>query len=440
MGGFVFLLFLFGRIRSILQKIRKCKKISNRFQARIMADFDVVILGATGFTGKWVSREFNRQAAASYKWAICGRNGEKLSSLKISEGLDCEILIADAEKPATLDEVTSKCRLLVNCTGPYRILGEPVFKSCVKNGTDYLDLCGEPEFIEGMEMKYSVDAVTSGSIAICGCGFDSIPSEMGLNFIRKKFGGQVHSVEAFLSMDAASGYCGNATTWDCAVLGFGNRDALQALRKINKKPKLQYLGPSREARGFGSQILDVPGVIGRSVPFPGSDVSIVRRSQALFQQNSETPVRYHMYAVFKDLSTIISVAVGGLCLAVLSRFSFGQRLLQRFVQFFTFGTFSRQGPSLESIQNTSFSLHMVADGVDQEQQPITKHLKIQGPEPGYDATSKILVCAIRTLLEERQNISDSLGGKGAVTTTAYAFQNTSIVQRLEDCGISFALE
>ena len=123
-----------------------------------MVDFDVVILGATGFTGKWVAREFNRHAA-SYKWAICGRNGEKLKSLRDGEGFDCEILIADAENPATLDDVSSSCRLLVNCTGPYRILGEPVFKSCVKNGTDYLDLCGEPEFIEGMEMKVKLSHI-----------------------------------------------------------------------------------------------------------------------------------------------------------------------------------------------------------------------------------------------------------------------------------------
>ena len=122
---------------------------------------------------------------------------------------------------ASMDAICQKTQLMVNCTGPYRLLGEPLLKSCVSNGTDYLDLCGEPEFIEAMEMKYQEAAGNSGSIVISGCGFDSIPSEIGINFLRDNFGGELHAVEGFLTINAPPDYCGHATTWDCAVMGIG---------------------------------------------------------------------------------------------------------------------------------------------------------------------------------------------------------------------------
>ena len=120
-----------------------------------------------------------------------------------------------------MDAICQKTQLMVNCTGPYRLLGEPLLKSCVSNGTDYLDLCGEPEFIEAMEMKYQEAAGNSGSIVISGCGFDSIPSEIGINFLRDNFGGELHAVEGFLNINAPPDYSGHATTWDCAVMGIG---------------------------------------------------------------------------------------------------------------------------------------------------------------------------------------------------------------------------
>ena len=128
-----------------------------------------------------------------------------------------------------MDAVCQKTQLMVNCTGPYRLLGEPLVKSCVENGTYYLDLCGEPEFIEAMEMRYQEAAANSGSIVISACGFDSIPSEIGINYLRDNFKGKLHAVEGFLSIKSSKNYCGHATTWDCAVMGIGETQTQNAM-------------------------------------------------------------------------------------------------------------------------------------------------------------------------------------------------------------------
>lgn len=402
-----------------------------------MAQYDLVIFGATGFTGQWVVREFSL-FAENVKWAVCGRNEDRLNAIIKENNLSAEYLVADITDIESIDAVCRKTKLLVNCTGPYRLLGEAVFKSCITNGADYLDICGEPEFIEAMEMKYMEEARRTGSVAITGCGFDSIPSDIGLNYMKSNFGGRLQSVESFLKLEVGPGYSAHATTWDCAVMGIGNQDALKALRRINKRPRPDYESSPVRHRSFGAKISDVPAVTGRSIPFPGSDVSIVRRSQQLFSAiNSDCPIRYSMYMVVESVYTVWSMAVAGLMLSLLSKFSMGQNLLMRFCKFFSFGAFTRAGPSSEAIEKTKFSIDMIGRGIDDNENDKCRHMQINGPEPGYDATSKILVCAIRTMLTERKLILSNLSGEGAVTTTAFAFQNTEITQKLIERGITF---
>ena len=112
----------------------------------------------------------------------------------------------------------------------------------------------------------------------------------------------------------------------------------------------------------------------------------------------------------------------------------------KFAEFFTFGAFLRQGPPKESIADTSFDITFLGKGVDQDGNPQTKRAKVSGPEPGYDATSKILVTCALTLLEERKKVFENLGEQGGVSTTALAFDGTDIVYNLESAGLSFEIK
>lgn len=173
---------------------------------------------------------------------------------EIAVGTTAKCVQVDISSVDTIERAVRDAKLVLNCTGPYRLLGEPVVKACVENGVDYLDISGEPEFIEAMELRYNEAASHSGSIVISACGFDSIPSEIGLNFLRDNFRGELQRAEAFLSINAASGYCGHATTWDCAVMGFGSQDALKALRALRKAPRIEYKGKRNPTRSFGAKI------------------------------------------------------------------------------------------------------------------------------------------------------------------------------------------
>jgi len=130
-----------------------------------MTQYDLVIFGATGFTGQWVAREFH-EFSADFKWAICGRSEDRLVDVIKKHYLTTDYLVADVNDAESLNAVCRKTKLLVNCTGPYRLLGESIFKSCVQNGTDYLDICGEPEFIEAMEMKVSLTSFLNRCSAV----------------------------------------------------------------------------------------------------------------------------------------------------------------------------------------------------------------------------------------------------------------------------------
>jgi short subunit dehydrogenase-like uncharacterized protein len=112
----------------------------------------------------------------------------------------------------------------------------------------------------------------------------------------------------------------------------------------------------------------------------------------------------------------------------------------KFAEFFTFGAFSRKGPPKESIAGTSFDITFLGKGVDTDGNPLTKRAKVSGPEPGYDATSKILVSCALTLLEEREKVFENLGEQGGVSTSALAFDETHIVNNLESAGLEFTIK
>ena len=133
------------------------------------------------------------------------------------------------------------------------------------------------------------------------------------------------------------------------------------------------------------------------------------------------------------------LTLSGFCLSLFSRFSSGQSLLMKFAEFFTFGAFSRKGPPKESIADTSFDITFLGQGVGEDDSPLTKIAKVSGPEPGYDATSKILVSCALTLLEERAKVKENLGDQGGVTTSALAFDGTEIVRNLQDAGLCFEI-
>ena len=159
-------------------------------------EFDVVIFGASGYTGKLVAEYMHGQYGddQSIKYAIAGRNTEKLLEVKKDLNLneDIAILEADSSNLDSLDKMTTSAKCVLTTVGPYQLYGSKLVESCSRNGTDYVDLTGEPGWMYEMINAHKETAQNSGARIVFSCGFDSIPFDLGVYFVqnaaKEKFG------------------------------------------------------------------------------------------------------------------------------------------------------------------------------------------------------------------------------------------------------------
>ena len=149
---------------------------------------DLILFGATGYTGALVAARLQQARAAGRKlrWGIAGRNAEKLAALRegLGAGKDLPCFVADADDPASLRALARKARAILTTAGPYQRHGEGLLRACIEAGTDYLDLCGEPAWMARMIHAHEGAARASGSRVLFSCGFDSVPFDLGVRFVQ----------------------------------------------------------------------------------------------------------------------------------------------------------------------------------------------------------------------------------------------------------------
>ena len=146
-------------------------------------DFDVVIYGATGFTGRLVAEYLQAEYGGSgLKWAMAGRSADKLAAVRDEMGVskDVALITANSDDAASLEAMCARTRAVITTVGPYQLYGEPLVAAAVKSGTDYVDLCGEPAWMRDIIEGYDTKAKQSGARIVLSCGFDSIPFDMGV--------------------------------------------------------------------------------------------------------------------------------------------------------------------------------------------------------------------------------------------------------------------
>lgn len=148
--------------------------------------FDLIVFGATGFTGRLVAEYLHKSGAQ--RWAMAGRNLAKLAAVRDELGCpkDLPLLQADAADPAALQALVRQTRVVITTVGPYQLHGEPLATACAAGGTDYVDLCGEPLWMARMIDKLTPLAQKSGARIVFSCGFDSIPFDLGVVYLQSK--------------------------------------------------------------------------------------------------------------------------------------------------------------------------------------------------------------------------------------------------------------
>lgn len=423
-------------------------------------EFDLIIFGATGFTGYFIVRELLvsiRDKPGEYrdlKWAVCGRNESKLLEVlkNVGNELDQDLtnvpkVIADVKDQKSITDMAERTKLVINAVGPYRFYGKPVAEACVNAGTHHIDISGEPQYIEDVQVDLYSKALEKGILVISTCGWDSIPCDIGVDFLKKNFDGKLHSVETFMKTKAGSdGYKINFGTLQSAIYGFAHSDELKSIRRRLYSQVLTKKLPRSRIRLDRIKLpFTRPQLSGWHMEFPGSDRSVVQRTQYYnFEHFSERPVQIQTYFTVPNFFYVIGTIFMSMIFALLSIFSPGRSLLERFPAFFTFGLFSKDGPSRQQIESTRFSLTLIGKGWSNhggdggpETEPErefdkTVQVQVNGRDPGYKATATCIVQSGLTILYDRDQMPS-----GGVLTPASAFRNTKLIQRLQERDLTF---
>lgn len=149
-------------------------------------EFDLVVFGATGFTGRLVAEYLQLSGAAGARWAIAGRSLDKLAAVRDALHLppSVALLKADATDAEALKTLVGRTQVVITTVGPYQLHGEPLATACAAGGADYVDLCGEPLWMARMIDKLTPLAAKSGARIVFSCGFDSIPFDLGVVYLQ----------------------------------------------------------------------------------------------------------------------------------------------------------------------------------------------------------------------------------------------------------------
>jgi short subunit dehydrogenase-like uncharacterized protein len=152
--------------------------------------YDIVVYGASGFTGRLVAEYLNTSYGANgdLTWAMAGRSVSKLETVRDEMGISSEVplLAADAGDPASLKAMAESAKVVLTTVGPYQLYGEALLEACIAAGTDYVDLCGEPGWMAEMIDRHDAAAKASGARIVFSCGFDSVPFDLGVWFLQQE--------------------------------------------------------------------------------------------------------------------------------------------------------------------------------------------------------------------------------------------------------------
>ena len=377
--------------------------------------YDLVLFGATGFTGELAARYLDSTYGPELNWAIAGRNGDKLEVLKQSLDRKPAVLIADVARPSSLVEMAKQCRVVASTVGPYIKYGEPVVQACVAGMADYLDITGEPEFVDQMIQRYHAPAKQAGIRLVHCCGFDSIPHDLGAYLTVKELNSNapIH-VQAFVKTRGAF----SGGTWTSAVNAMGNFREYQKERR--SRPPPPWNADGRSAKVEKMTVHRRKGTGSWAAPLPTIDPQIVVRSARALPIYGPK-FRYGHYASVKTLRYL----VGGAAL-VTGMFALAQIKPTRDLLLKAKG--SGEGPTKEKRAKSWFEVTLIGTAGKQ-----VVETTVRGGDPGYDETAKMLSEAALCLVNDRKRLSPHYGN----VTTAQVMGDV-LLKRLRARGMEFS--
>jgi|TARA_B100001094_G_scaffold50273_1_gene45775 short subunit dehydrogenase-like uncharacterized protein len=382
-------------------------------------EFDLVVFGASGYTGKLVAEYIQNEYGGdqSLKWALAGRNKDKLAGIKEDLNLesDLTILKVDSNDQESLDAMTSAAKCILTTVGPYQLYGSNLVESCAKNGTDYVDLTGEPGWMYEMINEHKETAKKSGARIVFSCGFDSIPFDLGVYFVqqavRDKFGKPAQHVRG--RVKAMNGEFSGGTI---ASLG-------ATMATLKEKPELIKVlaNPFSLTEGFEgpTQLDDSKVLLDEKLnmwvaPFVMAPINTknIHRSNALLGHEYGEDFCYDEMMIAGEGEEGKQIAD-----AMTSANPMGGEDVPQ----------PGEGPSQESREQGNYDVQFFAD-IDEG----CIEARVTGDmDPGYGSTSKMITESAMCLIHDCNDLS------GGIYTPAPAMGNKLIKRLIEKAGLTF---
>jgi short subunit dehydrogenase-like uncharacterized protein len=387
--------------------------------------FDIVVYGATGFTGQLVAEYL----AAHYKggsgltWAMAGRSKDKLAAVRdaIGAAADTPLIVADGSDPASLKAMVAQTKSVISTVGPYLLYGSELLAICVASGTDYFDLCGEPPWMRRMIDTHEAAAKSTGARIVFSCGYDSLPFELGVfcaqEEAKKAFGAPTNRVKGRVREMRGTFSGGTAASMRAIFAAAANDASLVALLRNPFALTPGFEGPKQPPgnRPVFDQELD-----SWTAPFVMANIN----TRNVHRSNFLLGFPYGKDFVYDEMMLTGPGEQGEALAKRIATANTSEKMNSG-------GPKPGEGPSKEERENGMYDLLFVAIAPDGKQ----ARAVVKGDrDPGYGSTSKMISeCAI-CLLRDTPDVPAGIWTPGAA-------MGHKLIKRLTDnAGLTFSVE
>ena len=381
---------------------------------RNAAEFDIIVYGATGFTGRLVAEHLAARygVGGQVKWAMAGRSREKLEAVRDEIGApkDTPLVVADAADPASLNAMVGRAKAIVSTVGPYQLYGSDLVAACVAAGTDYLDLCGEPNWMAEMIPAHHEAARKSGARILFSCGFDSIPFELGVFFAQEtakvKLGGVVPRVKGRMRALKGGLSGGTAASGRATMEAIAKNPALLAVMVDPFALTPGFKGPEQPRGDAVERDEDLGAEVG---PFMMAAINTKNVHRSNFLQGHA----YGQDFVYDEMAVVDPKAPASFALEEGT------------------GPQPGEGPSKEERETGFYDAAFIGIAADGRKVVVS----VKGDkDPGYGSTSKMIAETAICLVREAADVPGGLWVPGA------ALGDKLIARLQKNAGLKFEVE
>ncbi len=391
-------------------------------------EFDIVIHGATGFTGRLVAeymmaRYPNSGNAEGIRWAMGGRSAEKLAAVRDEIGApkDTPLVVTDTGNAASLQALMARTRLVLTTVGPYQLYGNEMVAACAASGVDYVDLCGEPAWMRHMIDAHEAQAKASGARIVFSCGFDSVPFDMGVFMLQSefktKFGHAAPRIRGRVRKMKGTFSGGTAASLKATMAAAGSDPSVLDLLRNPFSLTPGFTGP-KQPSGGKPMIDEALGADMWVAPFVMAAINTrnIHRSNFLMA---------HTYGPDFVYDEMMITGAGEKGQAIANHVANDKSLGGEG------GPKPGEGPSKEERENGFYDMLFLAEDAQGNKAKVS----VKGDrDPGYGSTSKMITeCAVCLLKESKET-------SGGIWTPAPALGKDIITRLQANAGLTFAVE